>query len=43
MTNVNIYDADAERLEKLADEYDMTIADIVEELTDAADDILAND
>ena len=39
MTNVMVYDIDAEELEKIADTNDMTVAEVVEMLIDYAEDM----
>ena len=39
MTKINIYDIEAEELEKIADANDLTIAEVVEMLTDYIEDM----
>lgn len=38
MTNVGVYDAEAEKLEKLADENNTSIAEVVEAMFDVIND-----
>ncbi len=40
MTNIKIYDTDAEALEKIADANDTTVAEIIELLMDYASDMI---
>lgn len=39
MTNITIYDIEAEELDKIADVNDMTIADVIEMLMEYAEDM----
>lgn len=43
MQNINIYDTEAERIEKVAEANDMTVAEIVEIMCEYLDDIIADE
>lgn len=40
MTNIAIYDTDAENIEKIADANNMTIAEVIELLMDYSDEMI---
>ena len=42
MTNITIYDSEAESIERIAEANDMTIAEIVESLCEYIDDMVAD-
>ena len=42
MTNIGVYDIEAEKLEKLADDNDTSVAEIVEAIFDAINDAQIN-
>lgn len=42
MTNVSVYDVEAEKLEQLAEEHDTSVAEVVEAIFDAINDAQIN-